>query len=77
MADKKIAKCPSCQRIGVFEKAGEQRWPAHIAQAQGVPQVLSLYTCAHCGTTLSEPELLPVPVTLLGAISAARLTVVR
>jgi hypothetical protein len=59
MALRKLAMCPTCNYNGEFELLGEQRWPEEIAQRLGVPAVIRLWSCPHCLTTISEPDLLP------------------
>jgi hypothetical protein len=50
--------CPSCGHTGEFTLLGVQKWPARVAQAAGVPEVVGLYQCACCKTTVSEVDLL-------------------
>ncbi len=51
------AFCPSCGKLAVFTAAGEQRWPARVAAAAGMPEVVQLWLCSHCHSTISEPNL--------------------
>lgn len=37
---------------------GEQHWPPEIAAKFGLPAVILLWSCPHCHTTVSEPDLL-------------------
>ncbi len=56
-----LHRCPSCQTLALFTFCGVQSFPAHVARKSGLPQSLRLYTCAHCGTTVSDHSLLPSP----------------
>jgi hypothetical protein len=56
---KRLATCPTCKRSGEFDFLGEQRWPPQVAQRLGLPAVIALWSCPHCATTVSEPDLLP------------------
>jgi hypothetical protein len=49
-----LAICPSCRHQGYFAWLGDQRWPEAVAQRLGVPSVVSLWSCPHCSTTVSE-----------------------
>ncbi|MDX1994769.1 MAG: hypothetical protein SF029_20465 [bacterium] len=49
--------CPSCGTKADFTRTGEQRWPARVAAAAGMPEVITLWTCGFCGTTRSELDL--------------------
>lgn len=53
------AICPTCHRKGAFTFSGTQQWPEVVASSVGMPRVLTLWTCPHCHTTLSDLELLP------------------
>jgi hypothetical protein len=55
----KLAMCPTCNYNGEFELLGEQHWPPEVAQRLGLPAVIKLWSCPHCMTTVSEPDLLP------------------
>jgi hypothetical protein len=59
---KRLATCPTCKRSGEFDYLGEQRWPPQVAQRLGLPSVINLWSCPHCATTVSEPDLLPYEV---------------
>jgi hypothetical protein len=52
------ATCPCCGRAAHFTHSGDQRWSEAVAQAAGLPRIMPLYTCAQCGTTVSEQALL-------------------
>ncbi len=52
-----IARCPSCEHHSRFTYNGEQRWPAHVAKAVGLPEVQTLWSCGHCHTTVSDVDL--------------------
>ncbi len=47
--------CPTCAQQTTFTFLGEQRWPAKVAQAAGLPELIHLWTCDTCQTTLTEP----------------------
>lgn len=51
------AKCPSCGQQTRFIYSGEQHWPLRVAQALGVPEVITLWLCGSCRTTISELDL--------------------
>lgn len=51
------ASCPSCGCHGEFSHAGEQRWPAKVAAAAGLPPVIQLWLCRSCHSNISETEL--------------------
>src|SRR5438067_2716976 len=53
------ATCPTCKRRGEFEYLGEQHWPTEVARKLGLPEVIALWSCPCCFTTISESELLP------------------
>ena len=53
------AICPSCRQPGEFQDSGQQRWPRAVAAAHGLPPVITLWTCPHCGTTVCETDLRP------------------
>jgi hypothetical protein len=53
----RMANCPSCDSYAEFTYAGEQHWPEKVAQAAGMPTVVSLWHCTACNTTLIECEL--------------------
>lgn len=59
MKPTRCAICPTCERRGRFQAAGEQHWPDEVAEAHGVPATITLWTCPHCGTTISELDLRP------------------
>ncbi|GAB4545211.1 MAG: hypothetical protein OHK0023_03150 [Anaerolineae bacterium] len=54
---RKLATCPTCHHRGVFERLGEQRWPAAIARQLNLPEVITLWSCSNCATTVSEMSL--------------------
>jgi len=47
-------RCPSCQKISSFVYIGQQKWPEKVARKMGVPQLIRLYVCQSCKTTVSE-----------------------
>lgn len=53
-----LAICPSCHCEGYFVWLGEQRWPEAVARRLGVPSVITLWSCPHCSTTVSETALI-------------------
>jgi hypothetical protein len=53
-----LATCPSCRRQGYFVWLGDQCWPEPVARRLGVPSVMSLWSCPHCSTTVSEQALI-------------------
>jgi hypothetical protein len=53
-----VARCPSCGRHSVFVYGGEQRWPAKVAIAAGIPPVIGLWHCSKCQSTISENHLI-------------------
>jgi len=61
MDEFKRALCPACHQAVEFEHIGTQTWPESVAQSLGLSPQISLYTCPTCHTTLSEPELIPLP----------------
>lgn len=46
--------CATCGAQTLFTFLGEQRWPAPVAAAAGVSQVVYLWTCRTCQTTVTE-----------------------
>jgi ribosomal protein S27AE len=57
----KHALCPACEQTVLFYANGQQRWPQAVADAHGLPAVIDLWTCPNCGTTRSDPDLIPLP----------------
>jgi ribosomal protein L37AE/L43A len=57
---KREAVCPTCKKAGTFRYLGEQVWPPHVAAALKLPTHINLWSCPHCSTTISEPDLLPL-----------------
>ena len=51
------ACCPSCGHHGRFTYNGEQHWPKEIADKLGMPADIKLWSCNHCGSTISEIDL--------------------
>ncbi len=47
--------CPTCGQFATFTFLGEQRWPPRVAEAMGFTEVMHLWTCSECLTTISEP----------------------
>jgi hypothetical protein len=58
-ADDVEACCPSCRNRARFRLIGEQRWSPLVAQRAGLPEVIRLYLCSVCSSTISENNLLP------------------
>lgn len=52
------AQCPSCQQHALFERVGTQQWPAAVAEATGLPQVVVLFTCSECRSTVAHVDLM-------------------
>ncbi len=59
VAEKRLATCPTCNCRGEFEFLGEQHWPPELAREHDLPEVIALWSCPSCLTTISEPDLLP------------------
>ena len=59
MVEKKIATCPTCNQTSEFDYLGKQHWPPELARKLGLPEVIELWSCGYCHTTVSEPDLLP------------------
>jgi hypothetical protein len=59
LATRRLATCPTCMSSVEFILLGEQTWPADIAEKLGLPPIITLWSCSHCLTTVSEPDLLP------------------
>jgi transcription elongation factor Elf1 len=55
----RYATCPSCGHQGRFRCNGKQHWPREVAAKHGLPPVITLWTCPHCLSTVSEVALLP------------------
>lgn len=53
----RVASCPQCKAKAVFRFNGVQRWSEAVSRAAGLPRTSHLYTCEHCGTTVSESAL--------------------
>ncbi|MBC7870085.1 MAG: hypothetical protein H7Y09_04545 [Chitinophagaceae bacterium] len=51
------AVCPSCGHYAEFVHIGDQHWPARVAAAAGIPEVMALWNCIVCESTLSEIDL--------------------
>ena len=51
------ANCPSCGCDSVFEHGGVQHWPKRVVEKLGVPEVVQLYHCGECHSTISETDL--------------------
>lgn len=51
------AFCPSCEQPSHFIESGVQKWPPRVAQAAGLPEVIQLWQCKNCHTTISEIDL--------------------
>jgi hypothetical protein len=58
MTQKRFAICPSCNHSGDFALLGVQRVPLEVAQKLGLPTSIVLWSCPHCHTTVSEPDLI-------------------
>jgi hypothetical protein len=59
LATRRLATCPTCMSSVEFILLGEQTWPAEVAEKLGLPATITLWSCPHCLTTVSEPDLLP------------------
>ena len=57
VGETKTAQCPSCGTSSEFVSCGTQEWPPHIAAAAGLPEVMMVWACQTCHTTLLEPNL--------------------
>lgn len=75
MVKRRLATCPSCNCRGEFVFLGDQRWPAELARAMGLPEVIPLWSCPSCLTTVSEMDLLPARVGVNCEPAAAEHTV--
>lgn len=53
----RTAVCPTCGISSTFTFSGTQQWPPHIAEKAGLPEVMNVWSCDSCGTTLLEPNL--------------------
>jgi len=51
-------KCPCCYQEARFHLTGEQRWPRAVAEKAGMPELIRLWTCSSCKSTVSEIDLL-------------------
>lgn len=51
------AVCPTCGNHSDFTLCGTQEWPARVAEAAGLPTIMSVWSCDSCETTLLEPNL--------------------
>ena len=51
------AQCPNCESETSFHFAGEQRCPPKVAELTGLPEVMQLWTCNDCHSTVMEPSL--------------------
>jgi len=59
MTAHRLATCPTCNHSGEFELLGVQKWPPQVAEKLGLPSEIPLWSCPHCLTTISDPDLLP------------------
>jgi len=66
LPEKRLATCPTCKHTGKFDYLGEQHWPPELARKSSLPSIIVLWSCSHCHTTISEPNLLPVPSGIMG-----------
>ncbi|MFW5748173.1 MAG: hypothetical protein ACOCYT_01025 [Chloroflexota bacterium] len=46
--------CPSCGQRAVFDCIGEQHWPPHIAARLSLPEVVKVWRCGACDTTITN-----------------------
>lgn len=53
----RTATCPTCGKHSTFTFHGEQRWPEKVAKAMNLPEVIVVWQCDTCDTTLLEPNL--------------------
>ncbi len=59
LPEHRIAACPTCKHTGEFDYLGEQHWPPELTRKLGLPSTIMLWSCSHCHTTISEPDLRP------------------
>lgn len=57
VAETRTAICPTCESSSDFVLCGTQTWPARVAEAAGMPEVMTVWNCQTCGTTLLAPNL--------------------
>jgi hypothetical protein len=57
VAETQTAICPTCGDHTQFTLCGIQEWPARVAEAAGLPSVMSVWSCDSCDTTLLESNL--------------------
>jgi len=51
--------CPTCGEQSQFRHIGEQKWSEAVAKKLNLPQIINLYDCAQCHTTLTDIQLKP------------------
>ncbi len=54
-----LTDCPTCSKSSEFHHIGEQKWSEAVAKKLNLPQIINLYECAHCHTTLTDIQLKP------------------
>gem|GEM_PF-5444947 len=57
VAKTQTAICPTCGDHSDFSLCGIQEWPKRVAEAAGLPTIMSVWQCQSCETTLLEPNL--------------------
>jgi len=55
--EKQQTICPSCGHYAEFVHIGDQHWPARVAASAGIPEIMGLWNCSVCETTLSDIDL--------------------
>lgn len=50
-------ECPTCGKMSEFHYLGEQEWSPAVAKRLGIPEIVHLYSCEHCHTTLTHLDL--------------------
>jgi len=53
----KTAVCPTCGEHSEFVLCGIQEWPARVAEAAGLPTIMTVWSCKSCETTLLETNI--------------------
>jgi hypothetical protein len=57
ITEQREAFCPSCSANRKFIFLGEQRWPKRAAEKAGLPEVVYLWRCSVCHTSMLHIEL--------------------
>jgi len=53
---KRERTCPTCGVKTTFTYLGDQRWPPKVAKKMNMPEVVHLWQCGHCQTTITERD---------------------